>query len=282
MRSTLQPSDAVEVKETRLWLTQNGERIASGKPDIVWYFGDTAVIPEVKTGWLNAEQEDANLQLRAQAVLVWLNNREVIRVIVALAQAHGENPMPAEYDEAALSMAYREWMDEIDRCNQPDAPRVAGPLQCKYCPAKTHCPEAHQVVKTLATAQPGVLAAVVTLEQLYDACAAAEGVIDKIRAEIKRRLEIDPDAFGGRIVLKPGRVTTPIVDLPIVFARCYEKGISAEQFTAACSLPKKNLLPLLKAATGTKGKALDALVEEIIEGATAEKQAAPSLARGKV
>ena len=115
MRSTLQPSDAVEVKETRLWLTQNGERIASGKPDIVWYFGDTAVIPEVKTGWLNAEQEDANLQLRAQAVLVWLNNREVIRVIVALAQAHGENPMPAEYDEAALSMAYREWMDEIDR-----------------------------------------------------------------------------------------------------------------------------------------------------------------------
>lgn len=275
------PDDAVEIIEQRFWLRLGLKKIASGQPDLVWVFGNTAVIPDIKTGWLNAEREDSNPQLRAYAVLIALNAPGIERVIVALAQAHGAKPQPVEYNKATLDAAELEWRAEILECNNPDAPRIAGPVQCKYCAAKLHCDKARAVVGEVAALTIHEQGLTVTNEEivaLLDRCGHAKRMIGEIEAEAKRRLAADPACLPGW-KLAEGKTAHPITDLVTVFNRCLTKGITAEQFTAGCSITKKNLTAALKTATSTKGKALDATVKEVLEGCTGEKKAAFSLER---
>ena len=275
------PLDADELIEERLWLRGGLKRIASGKPDRIWRYGATSVIPDIKTGWGVTEAEETNLQFRAYAVLEWLNRADVEEVIVATINAHGAKPKPVVYDVEALQMAEQEWRDEITACNQPDAPRVAGPIQCKYCPAKLHCDKAREVIPQVAALtihEPGMIVTNEQIAELLDRCGHAEKMIGEIKAEAKRRLTEDPASVPGWQIV-PGKVTKPVTDLTTVFNRCIGKGVTAEQFTAACSLTKTNLTDALKTAMGIKGKALNAIIDEVLAGATAEKQSAPSLKR---
>jgi hypothetical protein len=275
------PSDAAEIKEDRMWLRDGMRKIASGQPDIVWIYGDIAVIPDVKTGWLNAEREDVNPQLRSYAVLVWLNIPGIHRVIVALAQAHGKKPHPVGYDEGALRLAEEEWRAEIDACNQPDAPRVAGDKQCKYCPAAPHCEKANALVDSMALTVRGREITGITdseLSGMLDLCKPVKDQINKIEAEAKRRKEANPDCLPDW-ELVPGKVAHPIIDLVTVFNRCTDHGITPEKFTEACSITKKSLTEALKTATGKKGKALDDIVKQVVEGATIDKPSAAQLKR---
>lgn len=277
------PDNAAEIIEQRIWLFDVEKKIASGKPDRIWLFDDVAVIPDVKTGWINAEAETSNPQLRGYAVLAWhgfMVRYGVRRVIVALAQAHGSKPQPVEYDEAALMAAEAEWRAEIEACNAPDAPRIPGEVQCRYCPAKFHCPEARAHVSGLAVIPGGTILTVSNdeLSKLLDRSKMASKLIEEIEAEAKRRLEVDPGCVPG-YALAPGRASKPISDLSTVFTRCSLRGITPEKFTAACKITKKELTELLKTASGTKGKALDGIIEEVIAGCVEEKTTAKTLKR---
>jgi hypothetical protein len=276
------PADAEELVERRLWLRDGLRKIASGQPDRIWRTGGTSIIPDIKTGWAEVEAEDSNLQFRAYAVLEYVTRGDVEEVIVATIGAHGKKPMPVKYDAAALTLALHEWLAEIDECNKPDAPRVAGDIQCKYCPAKLHCDKTQAVVREtsqLTIHVPGLTVSNDDLAALLDRCGLAKRVIGEIEAESKRRLENDANCFGGRWMLEPGKVTHKITALGVVYGRCVENGVTAEGFTEHASITKTALTECLRKATGLKGKALEALVKKVMGGATTDKQSAPSLKR---
>lgn len=272
------PPDAVEHVERRLWLRDGLLRVSSGKPDIVLVYGNTALIPDIKTGWGDVEHEASNLQLRAYAVLAWLEHG-VDRVIVAIAKAQGARPVPVEYGPAELEVARQEWLAEIAETNKPGAKRVAGNVQCNYCPAKLHCPEAQKAVPELAMVtihEPGLVVSNQDLAALLDRCGHAKKMIGEIEAEAKRRLADDPEALPG-FKLVPGSKRSTITDLATVFARCNAHGIAAEDFTAACTITKTNLTAALKDALQLKGKALNTVIDEVLDGCTEEKQSAPQI-----
>ncbi len=280
------PPGTEEIVERRLWLRDGLRRIASGQPDRIWRIGKTSVIPDIKTGWGDVEGEDTNLQFRAYAVLEYVNRGDVEEVIVATISAHGKKPMPVRYDAEALTLALHEWLAEIEACNKPDAPRIAGAVQCNYCPAKLHCDKAQASIPKVAALTIHESGLVVTNEQiaaLLDRCGLAKKMIGEIEAEAKRRLEADPECLpiegGGKWGLKPGRVDHPITQLRVVLARCMERGVSAETFTEAATVTKTKLTDMLGAALGLKGKALKAVVDEVLRGAAEDKQSAPSLKR---
>jgi len=278
------PVDAVELVEQRLWLRDGLRRVASGRPDKIWLYDRTAVIPDVKTGWGGVAHESVNLQLRGYAVLAYINHQEVERVIVAIAGAHGAKPHPVEYGIKELEQSRQEWLAEIAATNQPGAPRVAGDVQCNYCPAKLHCPQAQEQIPKMALTtihETGLVVSNEDLAALLDRCGLAKKMVGEIEAEAKRRLEADPDALPG-FKLVPGTNRATITNITGVFGRCGQHGVTADQFTGACSLTKAALTALLKKATGEKGKALNAIIDAVLDGMTESQQSAPQIKRASI
>ena len=91
-----------------------------------------------------------------------------------------------------------------------------------------------------------------------------ERYCDAIAGAFKQRVEAG-EVPGFALREKKGRRS--IADVGKVFERAAAHGVSAEAFTAECSLPLGSLKALLKGATGAKGKALEAIETECLEGA---------------
>jgi hypothetical protein len=106
-------------------------------------------------------------------------------------------------------------------------------------------------------------------------------VASAIEGAAKTRAKDDP-AFQQYYRLKPGVVRKKIVDVGAVFQRCHELGITGEEFTGACSLTQNKLEPLVRKATGAKGKALADKIGEVLAGATESKQTAEQLEEVKL
>lgn len=90
-----------------------------------------------------------NIQLLAQACLVVKNDPDVQRVFVALVEPFQE----PSYTTASFSSAFlwekgEELTAIVDEAMQENAPRTAGPVQCKWCSALPFCPEARELLKT--------------------------------------------------------------------------------------------------------------------------------------
>lgn len=268
--------------ERRLWLHDDAlNKILSGQPDIVVANGRRAVIVDWKTGRNESTEAAGNQQLRTLAVLV-AEHYDVDQVIVAIIQPHvSPQVTTAFYNADDLARARIELLELIEAIQKPDAPRRAGEKQCRYCRGRAICPEAQEVVNSVALL-PDAELRILTPErtaQLLDACARAEDVIEAIRAHAKDTL-----AAGGTIpgwTMKPGAVRDTITNPQLVFGRFIERGGTVEQFMPAVTVKKGELKSQLKAVTGEKGKTLDASLESMLTDATETKQAAPALARVK-
>jgi hypothetical protein len=91
-----------------------------------------------------------NVQLLAQAALVRKNYPKVTEVYVALIEPF-KNPSysTASYSGAHL-MEKGAWITEVvQEAMDDDAPRTAGPSQCKWCAAVPFCPEARNLMKLM-------------------------------------------------------------------------------------------------------------------------------------
>jgi len=87
-----------------------------------------------------------------------------------------------------------------------------------------------------------------------------------IEGVAKARAENDPE-FQQFFTLKEKKGKRSISDVGKVFAACETHGVTAEQFTALCSIGLGDVKQLLKDATKAKGKALDKLHDEVLTGA---------------
>lgn len=270
------------IEERRIW---SPYQTWSGKADliIVDERKRRALVVDYKTGRGDVEAATGNLQLRALAVLVDYEFGPLNEVVVAIVQPLKGEPSSCTYTAQDLVQATDEIEAMMLRVQQPNQPLNPSPDACKYCRAKEVCHAAHKVVETLpATVQRDGREIAMTPEQVGQflvAAKVAEAVIDSVRAKAKRMLESGESIPGW--TLKPGTERETIIQLEVVFGRFVGAGGTQDQFMGSVSIGKTKLKDALRAATGTKGKALDDALRDILEGCVEAKATAPSLVEDK-
>lgn len=258
----------------------------SGQPDVVFRQGSKALILEYKTLPGDVPESNRNHQLRDQAVLV-RGALLVPEIGVAVAQPLVTmTPTICLYTKEELDQAEKEMFDRVRASNNPDSPRKAGEVQCKYCRAKSTCQVYQSWVGTLLPAPVSLFdvpMASWTGAQCAAFCAgraAAQKWLDDATQTVKDLLKANPEAVPGW-ELKAGKTRTKVVDPTGLHGRFLELGGKPEDFLKCIEVVKGRLEEQMRSLTKTKGKELKAQVDKMLEGLTESKQDEPSLARKK-
>lgn len=266
----------------------------TGQADRIVIHGDRALIVDFKSGRGQYAHAANNAQLRSLAALVHQWNQSINAIRVAIVQPYAGGPTIADYDHQALNEAEL-WLDMLV-ANVDDADPLtdlsAGPW-CQYCPALEGCPKAQATalapVEALAAeplpaaaAKEAIMARAFELpaDKLAEALRGLQLVGwygEAIKYAATRRIADGEQIDGWELVTtKPKRTVT---DAGKIYTRLAPLGVSAEQFAAICSITMTALKPVVKAATGTKGKALDEAVAGVLEGACTEGKPSTKLVR---
>lgn len=275
-----------QVREERLWYRDpiTLSRLWSGKPDLVAWADGTrrGMVLDYKSLWGKHTEAPSNLQLRALAVLA-ASEYGLDEIRVVLVQPNGwPHYTVADYGPEDLIRAESEIAALMEEVKRPGNTRTPHPKACRFCKARANCPEALASMTAVSTLPREGNAIALTAEQIaefLDRIPMVESVIEAVRGKAKRLLAVDPNAIPGWH-LKPGVGRTEITDIPKVFARFVEAGGTQEQFTGAVSITKTALLNTLRTATGLKGKALNAKLDEVIDGCVTTTTTAASIEKG--
>jgi hypothetical protein len=308
-------------REIRFW---GPKKQNSGQVDSFWITGDGkfALIEDTKSLWGEHAEAPRNMQLRDLAVLLWLNHVSIEEVIVFINQPRvTHNPELCVYSTDELMRSCDEMEARVKASLEPNAPRIAGEKQCKFCRAKLACPEAKAMasgVVSYATSHPAIapdsksnvafiVSGLNTLElvTMLERLPVAKWVFEALENEAKARLKAGRDVPGW--TLAEGSTLNPIVDAQTVFNRALAVGVPSERFLANCVKVTKEAteeevrraskvqeIRRLKGADyeiteeeiadcklGLKGKSLESEMRKIYEGCTESKPCEPSLKRVK-
>jgi len=228
-------------------------------------------------------------------VLVGLNHG-CSKVFVALLQRHAQTVV-TEYNVEDLIRAREEIRAIIRNASAPGATRTAGERQCRYCKAVGICPEAREAIsETLAVVDPHVDslpldAAPETVELLVhfldgkelayirERKKIAEMVFTLTDEEIRRRLQVDPNAVPGW-ALKPGNKVRTITNAQQAF-KLLNGLIDPKTFASCCTVAIGPLEHAFRDAHGsTVAQSKQALTERLAS-VIEEKQNNPSIVRAK-
>lgn len=262
-----------------------GRHRHSGQVDFLARHGTKGLIIEYKT--LPAELPDSanNLQLRDQVVLAAgeLILKEVAVAIIQPLVTH--QPELCLYSEATIKRAEAEMFQRVRNSNNPTAPRTAGEAQCKFCKARHACPERARLLEVATPAAVSSLASVPVVEWtptqralFCERLPMAMKWLNECKDQIKALLEGDPTSIPGW-ALEAGSIKRPVIKPEELHARFIALGGSTEQFLSCVDIGKGDFEKAVRAVTQLKGKALAVKIKELLDGLTAEKADAPSLAR---
>ncbi len=272
----LNGKSSIIIREERLWFPLD---LFSGQADVIYKQFSRALVLDFKSiRWGKHAPSDQNPQLRALATLARRRFHTLSEITVGIIQ-DGHKPTLCVYDEAALEQAETEIVGICNASDDPQAPLHAGDW-CGFCPCAARCPALHKEIATTGNALEQRAAELSPTEVvfLWDQCKVVKKAIDSYESFVKRQLEEDPEKYPG-LRLKEGTEREKVTDLKTVFARSSQVGVTADQFTDACSITKTNLKSAVKTASALKGKALDAKLEEILDGCTESKRTAASVER---
>ena len=275
------PSEIGDLKEStlenRLWYNDTW----SGQIDRIDFFGnETALVVDWKTGRTPQGGAAENLQLRAYAVLVKKNYPALKRIFVAIVQPLAAPYTIAEYDGIDLVAADHQISEIVEAALAPNAPRTPSPDACKYCRAKSICPEAQGQVTALAEVKSDIIPAL-TDEQVADFLEKAvvvESFIEALRSEAKKRLQDGHEIAGYK--LSAGRTSRSIEDLQGAHSKLVAV-IGEEAFLSACKVSVPTLEKSYVAAKSLKGKAAKEAFEAEVADLLIQKQGEPVMTRTK-
>lgn len=260
--------------EKRLWYGD----IWSGQIDLILHWGDKVLIIDWKTGRIGTGNAAAdNIQLRAYAVLV-RKNLNIREAYVAIVQPMAQKYTIAHYDESDLIAAETQIQGIVEAAMHPEAPRTPSPSACKYCRAKSKCPEAGGVASELAVFTPAQVPALSneSIADFLEKADVVEAFIEAIRDEAKTRL-LKGEEIAGR-KLQAGRTSRSIEDLSGAFERL---GIDSDQFLSACKVSVPSLEKIFAASNDMKPKEAKAKLEELLSEVLVSKTGAPIMVRAK-
>jgi CRISPR/Cas system-associated exonuclease Cas4 (RecB family) len=262
--------------EKRLWYGD----IWSGQIDRIDHHGDTALVIDWKTGRNPQGNAAENLQLRAYAVLVKKNLPHLKRIFVAIVQPMAAPYTIAEYEEIDLKLADEQIQGIVAAALAPNAPRTPSPDACKYCRAKSICPEAQAEATALAQVKTDIIPTL-TNEQVADFLEKAtivEAFIEHLRSEAKQRLKDGAEIAGYK--LTAGRTSRSIESLQEAHSRLSDI-IGEDQFLAACKVSVPTLEKAYASAKGLKGKSAKEEFEKEVADLLINKQGEPVMTRTK-
>ena len=264
-----------EVIEERFWY----DDLFSGAIDRIDFFGeDTAVVTDYKTGRVAQSGAAENYQLRAYAVLVKKAFPQLKTIRVAIIQPMAGPKTIAEYNEEDLAKAEEEIVGIVTASQSNDAIRTPSPDACKWCRAKSICPEVRGAHKELEVISSSVVPRL-SNEEILAVDEKAEVVldfIDEVRKEMKARM-MAGQQFAGRS-LTEGRKTRSVTDALAVISAL--AGVVEQSDILSCSkLSVTSLEKVYAKARGLKGKDAKQQFEDalgwLIETTTSE----PSIKR---
>jgi len=239
IRLGIEIDDGVNIyREVRFW-TQfpNGLR-HSGQVDLLIVTGNRGFISERKSLWGKHTESSRNLQVRDQVTLVMgaiLPLNEVAAIVNQPRRTH--KPEVTVYSIEDCNRSYLEMQARVTRSHAPDAKATPGEVQCKFCRAKSVCPEFKNslvpvtqsngfLVDTLAT-MPGD-----KLAQLRD---MAGMIYDATDPELRKRLKEGEKC--GDYKLSPGSIKRTIIDPQVAYNRTVGEGhLTHEQFMRCMTL----------------------------------------------
>ena len=238
-----------EVIEERFWY----DDLFSGAIDRIDFFGDTAVVTDYKTGRVAQSGAAENYQLRAYAVLVKKAYPELKTILVAIIQPLAACKTIAEYNEEDLARAEEEIVGIVRASQKHDAIRTPSPDACKWCRAKSICPEIRGTHKELEVVSNSVVPQL-SNEEILAIDEKAEVVLDfieEVRKEMKARM-LAGQQFAGRS-LTEGRKTRSVTDALAVISAL--SGVVEQSDILSCSkLSVTSLEKVYAKAKGLKGK----------------------------
>lgn len=257
------------VSEERLWFQSPSlGPLWSGKPDWLLVAKSRALIIDFKTGSNAAVLAKANLQLRALAVLA-RHVYGVTQVRVAIIQPLVSPQVSmADYNEDDLSESERELNGVVMRAIQADAPKVAGVIQCEYCPAAPSCSERESFVrsrlptKVVGSLPPSIQWRPEHWKAFLDARAILKNWIEEREEEARRMLRDNPDSVPGYKIEQRSR--RKVSDVLSVWERASKHGVTAQSFGSKCTISMQAIRTLLGEVTGKRGKQLDSLTNDVI------------------
>lgn len=272
------------IRERRLWtkfVHKKWELQHSGQVDVIYIHAGRALIVEYKSLAGDLASSPTNLQLRDQAVLT-RGNVMVQDIGTAVNQPLVDTqPKIARYKKEHLDRAEVEMQKRVITSNTPGQDRVPGELQCKFCTARFNCPEYAKWSSALTPKHdigdlPVERWTPAMMVRFLEHRTSARRWLDECEAQIKLVLKENPDTLlGWKLESQGGRST--ITDMPALWNRLIEKGLSDDELIAACSIKMEHLETLLRAATKAKGKALKGEVRKILDGVSIYKEDQPSI-----
>ena len=238
---------AIPTREKRFWLTWSDGLKHSGQLDAIYKRATKALIVEYKS--LPGEQAESsrNMQLRDQAVLLDFSVpllSEVGVVVVQPLVTH--SPEICVYKRADLVRARDELYARVNASNNPNSPRKAGDVQCKFCRAKSGCPEYNAWAGKEVAATPETESLIEkpvfqwSPEErsiFLTRAGVIEKWIDNCKLELKKMLKADPEAIPG-YELKPGAMKGTIINPQTVFDNFSKVGGTLDSFLKCVSVTK--------------------------------------------
>lgn len=257
--------------------------IFTGQFDRLYVCGPHGLLIDFKA--LHGKHASAleNPQLMGLAVLV-AKRHKLTSLRVALVQPWKGRPTVADYSPAGLAMAEERLMQILWREDSAEPEDRRAGDHCHFCKARFGCEVfQYQNIAALDVVQPETLPADPEMRNKAVFARMAEmtpaqlihieknvvklmGVfIASHKAIFKQRVEAG-EIPGYTLKEKSGR--RKIVSVGTAYERAAAHGVTAEAFAAKCSLSLKGLNEALKDATKAKGKALEAIADEILHGIT--------------
>lgn len=244
--------------EERIFLhDDNGNPVASGKPDRLYVNGRQGCITDFKTGRKDALPSARNPAMIMYAIL----GQEQFGVdewYLGIIPAWRQTPPMALIGKEQLAEWRRSILDAITESGGPSPRACAGPW-CDYCSVRHACPEAWEIVRQVSEFNPEIMTAEpeIVIER-YDLAKHAEATIKTLLENVKARLAIDPACLPGLTIGKAGEIKT----IP-GSEQNYLLLIDRYPVDAVLAAAKWTPAALAKSITGGKGaKAVQKTIEE--------------------
>jgi CRISPR/Cas system-associated exonuclease Cas4 (RecB family) len=270
-----------ELNEQRLWLTLNGQRVASGRFDRVVYTATTALVIDFKTGFSEPDPAEQNAQIKVLAVLVALHLPRTLREVVVQVISGPYGVTEARYDYPALAKAYDDILRTLKAIQNPLAPLNPSPEACRYCPAAMICQPCRDLLS------PPTKFQVATLPEdperaakLLDEITILESAFEAVKKYYAERLSTDPAYRISGWGMMPGAVRREVTDWETARRRLAE-WLDLSEIEAASNYRLGDLERALGKKLGLRGKELKERMNAILQGLVDERPNAASLKRVK-
>lgn len=288
---------AKPVREQRFWIHWKDELRHSGQIDAVYRRGTKALIIEYKTLAGDVQGSPQNKQLRDQACLLNHNQSllaEIGTVVIQPLVTH--SPQICIYKPEDVAQATKDMHDRVVASNDPNAKRIPGEFQCRWCKAAAAgvCKEystwaGNKIMPTDSAIQPTSRPLIETpvaewttemRTRFMDSLPVALKWLEDTKEFLKEKLKADPESIPG-YTLKDGQKRETITNPQAIFDSFSAAGGSLVQFMECIKVGKGDLKEQLAKVTSLKGKKLDAKLTEVIGSNSVTTQNEPSIVKRK-